>query len=70
MLLGMIEHLGHAERHWFQEVMLGSAGPLPWAGEPDEEEGDAFTSSRSAEDVLAFYRELIDGRTGLGQDPL
>jgi hypothetical protein len=24
--LGLIEHLGHAERHWFQEVALGSAG--------------------------------------------
>jgi hypothetical protein len=22
--LGMIEHLGHAERHWFQEVALVS----------------------------------------------
>ncbi len=23
--LGLIEHLGHAERHWFQEVALGTA---------------------------------------------
>ncbi|MDT5390102.1 MAG: hypothetical protein QOE04_3743 [Mycobacterium sp.] len=28
--LGMIEHLGHAERHWFQEVALGTADQLPW----------------------------------------
>jgi hypothetical protein len=28
--LGMIEHLGHAERLWFQEVALATADPLPW----------------------------------------
>jgi hypothetical protein len=28
--LGMVEHLGHAERHWFQEIVTGAAGPLPW----------------------------------------
>ena len=114
----LIEHLGHAERHWFQEVLLGAADPLPWTDEPDG-------ASRSTETVFAFYRgqiararalvastplstpprgrhgrgdeqvtdlrfivlhmieetarhlghldaarELIDGRTGLGQDPL
>jgi hypothetical protein len=32
--LGLIEHLGHAERHWFQEVALRSAAPLPWPGNP------------------------------------
>ena len=26
--LGMVEHLGYAERHWFQEVLTGSADPL------------------------------------------
>jgi hypothetical protein len=30
---GLIEHLGYAERHWFQEIVTGSAEPLPW---PDE----------------------------------
>ena len=29
--LGLIEHLGHAERHWFQQVAMGSAAPLPLA---------------------------------------
>ena len=116
--LELIEHLGHAERHWFQEVLLGAADSLPW---PDDPGG----TSRSTETVFAFYsgqiararalvastplstpprgrhgrgderitdlrfivlhmieetarhlghldaaRELIDGRTGLGQDPL
>jgi len=116
--LQLVEHLGHAERHWFQEVLLGAADPLPWPDEPDG-------TRRTTETVFAFYRdqiararsvvastplstpprgrhgrgdervtdlryivlhmieetarhlghldaarELIDGRTGLGQDPL
>src|SRR5712664_176087 len=28
--LGMIEHLGHAERFWFQHVVTGDLGDLPW----------------------------------------
>jgi hypothetical protein len=124
--LGMIEHLGHAERHWLQEVALGSADPLPWPDDPPEEDDGVFDVARSAELVFGFYRdqiargnevlasiswdtppvgdhgqgdtsqitdlrfivlhlieetarhlghldaarELIDGRTGLGQDPL
>jgi uncharacterized damage-inducible protein DinB len=58
--LGLIEHLGHAERHWFQEVALGSAAPLPWPGDPDEDEDAPFTTSRPAEVVFAFYRDQIE----------
>jgi uncharacterized damage-inducible protein DinB len=58
--LSMIEHLGHAERHWFQEVALGSAAPLPWSGDPDEDEDAPWTTSRPAEVVFAFYREQIE----------
>lgn len=52
--LGLIEHLGHAERHWFQEVVTGSQEPMPW---PD---GDcpSLTTPRSSSVVLEFYREL------------
>ncbi|KDN19280.1 DinB family protein [Amycolatopsis rifamycinica] len=42
--LGMVAHLGDAERHWFQEVVTGTAGP----GEP---------ASKSPEAVFAYYRE-------------
>jgi Protein of unknown function (DUF664) len=28
--LGLIEHLGYAERHWFQEIVTGSAEPVSW----------------------------------------
>ncbi|WP_037711075.1 MULTISPECIES: DUF664 domain-containing protein [unclassified Streptomyces] len=31
--LGLMEHLGRAERYWFQEIVTGAAEPLPW---PDE----------------------------------
>jgi hypothetical protein len=55
--LGMIEHLGRAEWHWFQEVALGTADPLPW---PESEEPDSpFVSDRSTETVLAFYRAAV-----------
>jgi hypothetical protein len=56
--LGMIEHLGHAERHWFQEVMLGEADPLPWADDPGDE-GGPFTTVRPPYVVFAFYRDQI-----------
>lgn len=54
--LGLVEHLGHAERHWFQQVMLGAAEPLPW--ELDGDDGP-FSSGRSPEVVFGFYREQI-----------
>ncbi|MEV4835867.1 DinB family protein [Nonomuraea sp. NPDC049486] len=50
--LGLVEHLGHAERHWFQEVALGSAEPLPWPADDHE----PLTTPRSPSTVLAFYR--------------
>ena len=28
--LGIIEHLAHAERMWFQQVLTGQADALPW----------------------------------------
>jgi hypothetical protein len=49
--LGLIEHLGYAERHWFQEIATGSAEPLPW---PDEHL--PLTTPRSPAAVFAFYR--------------
>jgi uncharacterized damage-inducible protein DinB len=51
--LGLVEHLGHAERHWFQEVLTGAAEPLPW---PDDDQ-TPLTTSRSLSLVLNFYRD-------------
>lgn len=50
--LGMIEHLGFAERHWFQEVAVGWAEPLPWSNDDPP-----LVTSRSPKEVLAFYRD-------------
>jgi hypothetical protein len=50
--LGMVEHLARVERHWFGEVMLGSADPLPW---PDD--APPFTTPRPPDVVHAFYRD-------------
>ncbi|MEE3922410.1 DinB family protein [Micromonospora sp. BRA006-A] len=53
--LGLVEHLGHAERHWFQEVFRGSAEPLPW---PDE--NTPLRTTRSPAQVFGFYRDQCD----------
>ena len=69
--LGLIEHLGYAERHWFQDVATGSAAPVPWPEDPDEDEDAPFTTSRPAEIVFAFYRDQIErANTVLASAPL
>lgn len=51
-VLGLVEHLGHAERHWFQDIVTGSAEPLLW---PDE--NTPLRTTRPAPVVLGFYRD-------------
>ncbi|MEV6281921.1 DinB family protein [Kribbella sp. NPDC051770] len=57
--LGLVEHLGHAERHWFQQVTLGAAEALPWERLPEDDADGPFTTSRSTEAVFGFYRRQI-----------
>jgi uncharacterized damage-inducible protein DinB len=70
--LGLIEHLGLAERHWFCEVALGDVDALPWA---EFDDGAPFTATQPAAAVLAFYRAAIDAandvvrRTDLSAPP-
>jgi hypothetical protein len=52
--IGLIEHLGHAERHWFQEVVTGSAEDLPWADDWDAD--GPFVTGHDPLEVIAFYR--------------
>jgi hypothetical protein len=55
---GLLEHLGGAERHWFQEVVLGCEDDLPWdVGRPDYDPEMPFTCDRPVADILAYYRE-------------
>ncbi|GAA0900285.1 DinB family protein [Pseudonocardia zijingensis] len=49
--LGMVEHLGYAERHWFQTVLTGSADPLEW---PDDDH-TPLNTPRPPSTVFAFY---------------
>lgn len=58
--LGLVEHLGHAERHWFQEVFRGSVEPLPW---PDE--NTPLRTTRSPSQVFGFYRDQCDVSDGI-----
>ena len=53
--LGLVEHLGYAERHWFQEIATGSADPLPW---PDD--NTPLITSRPPSVVLEFYRDQCE----------
>ena len=56
--LGLLKHLGFAERHWFQRVAAGSVTELPWtevAGE--EEDARPYTTGLPADVVFAFYRD-------------
>ncbi|MDR7275124.1 putative damage-inducible protein DinB [Catenuloplanes atrovinosus] len=50
--LGMVEHLGHAERHWFQDIFTGESAPLPWP----EDDAPPLTTPRPPEVVFDFYR--------------
>ena len=65
--LGMIEHLGHAERHWFQQVAVGSADPLPWDDEDerDDKQDAGFVTPRSRETVVSFYRSQVERANAL-----
>ncbi|MEE6262524.1 DinB family protein [Plantactinospora sonchi] len=50
--LGLVEHLGYAERYWFQEIVTGSVEPLAW---PDDDHAP-LTTPRPPAVVFAFYR--------------
>lgn len=55
--LGLIEHLGHAERFWFQEVVTGEADVLPWSAASADEKATPLSTNRPTDEVLAFYRD-------------
>jgi uncharacterized damage-inducible protein DinB len=58
---GMVEHLGNAERHWFQQVVAGSAAEYPWdEGRPPYDPAMAFSCERPSAEVLGYYRAQCD----------
>jgi hypothetical protein len=63
--LGLLEHLGFAERYWFQHVATGSATDLPWPEEPGGDDDAPFTTSRPAALVFGFYRDQCERANAL-----
>jgi hypothetical protein len=58
---GLVQHLGDAERHWFQRVVTGSGADLPWdEGRPPCDPQAPFVCDRPAADVIAYYREQCE----------
>jgi uncharacterized damage-inducible protein DinB len=55
---GLVEHLGDAERHWFQRVVAGSGAALPWdEGRPPYDPEAAFVCDRPSAEVIGYYRD-------------
>jgi len=55
---GLVEHLGGAERHWFQWVVAGSDAQLPWdEGLPPYDPEAAFVCDRPSAEVMGHYRD-------------
>jgi len=55
---GMINHLGGAERHWFQVVVNGHEVELPWdEGFPDYDPKAPLVCDRPSAAVRAYYEE-------------
>jgi hypothetical protein len=55
---GLVEHLGGAERHWFQGVVAGSDAELPWdEGLPPYDPQAAFVCDRPSAEVIGYYRD-------------
>ncbi len=73
---GLIEHLGHAEGHWFQQVVAGMSDELPWdEGRPPYDPNAAFVCNRPVAQILAYYRDQCGrsdealGSVALGASP-
>lgn len=54
--LGLVEHLGDAERVWFQHYVTGRTDPLPWPAD-ERERGGPFASEHPTDAVLGYYRD-------------
>jgi uncharacterized damage-inducible protein DinB len=74
---GIIEHLGGAERHWFQEIVVGTEMDLPWdEGLPPYDPFGAMVCERPSADIVAYYRAQcqrsndVIGRTSLTAAPV
>jgi Protein of unknown function (DUF664) len=54
-IAGVVEHLGGAERHWFQEVVAGLREDQRWdEGRPPYDPARALTCDRPLPEVLGY----------------
>jgi hypothetical protein len=74
---GLIQHLGDAEQHWFQDVMTGTSDDHPYdEGRAPYDPAAPFTTDRPPADILAYYREqcarsdAVIARTPLSAPPV
>ncbi len=55
---GLVQHLGDAERHWFQVVVTGSEVDLPWdEGRPPHDPEAPFVTDWPGSEAVAYYRD-------------
>jgi Protein of unknown function (DUF664) len=55
---GLFEHLGDAERHWFQGVVADSRTGLPRdAGRPRYDPEAAFVCDRPSAEIIGYFRD-------------
>jgi uncharacterized damage-inducible protein DinB len=59
-LLNIVQHLGYAERYWFQRVLAGRDVELPWEDGDDIDADWRVDPEATIADVVAFY----DGEIG------
>lgn len=58
--LGVVEQLGHAEWHWFQQVVLDSRDAPPWTFHPED---PPLTTRLTHDEAVSFYRERATSGT-------
>ncbi len=58
--LGLVEHLGYAERLWGQRVLAGEVADLPWPRDDARADSPWDGNGHEVADVLAFYRDQCE----------
>jgi hypothetical protein len=56
---GIVNHLGHVERWWFQQIYGGRELDYPWTDE-DPDADFRVPDGATSDSIIAFYRECCD----------
>lgn len=59
-LLGIVKHLAHVERYWFQRVIAGRDVDIPWIDSADDDPDWQIPPDESTADVIAFYEAEVE----------